>query len=362
MLNIGILGCGEISSHYLKGSTQIFDRWLKVSACSDILIERAQKSAEKYGIAKALAPDQLFEDDTTDLVVNLTVPKVHYELSMRALNAGKHLYTEKPFALTRTEAATLVETADKKGLRIGCAPDTFMAAPFQTGKKLLEDGVIGDIVGINSVCPMRGNEFWRPDADFFYKKGAGPIWDMAPYYLNLMISLFGSVRSVTAAGRITWPTRTYTYESRKGDKIDVEVPTHTIGIFEMENGALFSFTNSFDMYKSAVPYVEIYGETGTLILPFPNHYNGDVMLSERGGEFKPVEQLVGYEGFMRSAGIADLSASMEKGCAHLASGEMAYHVTDVMCAWEEAMEQEKKIVIQSTCPKPEGMWQRTALR
>jgi predicted dehydrogenase len=301
-------------------------------------------------------------DDDTRLIVNLTVPQAHYEMTMKAIEAGKHVYTEKPLALTRKDAAFMIDAAAKKGVRLGSAPDTFMSAPFQTAKKLIAENTIGDIVGVNAVCPMRGNEFWRPDADFFYKKGAGPIWDMAPYYLNLMISLFGSFRSVTSVGRITWKQRTYEYEARKGDKIDVEVPTHTVALFELENGVIFNFTNSFDTYRSASPYIEIFGETGTLILPFPNHYTGDVLLSKRGGDFEVIEQLTGYEGFMRSAGIADISACLDNGKSHLASAEMAYHVTDAMCAWEEAMEKGCTIKIESRCETPEGMWQRESLK
>ena len=362
MLNIGILGCGVISSHYLKGSTKIFDKNIRVVACADMLLERAQARAEEYGVPKALTTEQLLADPEVDLIVNLTVPQVHFELSKKILEAGKHLYTEKPFALNREEAAILVETAKKHGVRIGCAPDTFMNGPLQTGKKIIEDGIIGDIVGVNCCCPMRGNEFHRPDADFFYKKGAGPIWDMAPYYLNMLISLFGSIKTVTSVGRITWPQRVYEYESRKGDTIDVEVPTHTVGLFEMENGAIVSFTDSFDMYKSSIPKIEIYGQYGTLILADPNMYKGDVKLSIKKGPFEDVPHLEGYEGFMRSAGIADMAVSIEKGVPHLASAEMALHVTDVMCTWEEAMESRRTMEVKSSCAQPEGMWLRAPIR
>jgi predicted dehydrogenase len=230
-----------------------------------------------------------------------------------------------------------------------------MSAPVQTVKKLLEENIIGDIVGANAVCPLRGNEFWRPDSDFFYKKGAGPILDMAPYYFNIMIDLFGAFKSVVAMGRMTWPQRTYSCKGREGDKIDVEVPTHVIGTFELENGILFNFTNSFDIYRSLTPYIEIYGETGTITMPFPNFYSGDVLLSIKGGEWSKVEQLKGYEGFMRGAGIADMAQCINYGGKHLASLEMACHVVDIMNSLEEAIENGRKTEIVSTCEKPEGM-------
>jgi len=362
MLNIGVLGCGSISNHYFRGPQNVFNKRLNVVSCSDIILERAQASAKTYNIPKALTPDELMKDDDTQLIVNLTIPAAHFDMSMKAIEAGKHLYTEKPLALTRKEAAIMIEAADKKGVRLGSAPDTFMSAPFQTAKKLLPEGIIGDIVGVNAICPLRGNELWRPDADFFYKKGAGPIWDMAPYYFNVMISLFGPFKSVTSVGRMTWNQRTYECEAHKGDKIDVEVPTHTIGIFELENGILFNFTNSFDIYNSTTPYFEIYGETGTMVLPFPNFYVGDVLVCEKKGEFTPVEQLTGYEGFMRSAGIADIEACLANGKEHLASAELAYHVTDAMCSWEEALEKGCTVKIESSCKSPEGMWLREALK
>ena len=362
MLHLGILGCGSISDHYLRGATQVFSNRLTVEACSDLVIDRAKASAKQFHVKKALTFDELLRDEDIDMMVNLTVPKAHFETTMTAITAGKHVYTEKPFALNRKEAAAIIEAANQKGVIVGCAPDTFMSAPVQTAKKLIEENVLGDIVGVNGICPLRGNEFWHPAADFFYQKGAGPIWDMAAYYFNIVVSLFGPFRSVVSMGRKTWETRTYECEERRGDTIKVEVPTHTVGLFELESGLLFNFTNSFDIYSSRTPYLEIYGKIGTLVLPFPNFYQGDVLISLKGGEFTPVTQLAGYENFMRGVGIADIDACLQNGKKPLASTELAYHVTDAMCAWEEAIAKGKKIAISSTCAKPEGMWLREALR
>lgn len=361
MLNIGILGCGNICDHYFISARDVFNNKLRVVAASDVVLERAQEKARQYGLAKAYLPEELFADPEVDLIVNLTVPMVHEELNIRALECGKHVYTEKPLALTREGAKRIIHTAEKRHLRVGSAPDTYMSAPVQTVKKLLEQKEIGDIVGVQGICPLRGNESWRPDSDFFYKKGAGPILDMAPYYFNIIICLFGSLTSVVGMGRKTWPIRTYTCAERKGDTIDVEVPTHVTGIFEMESGALFTFTNSFDITASKTPYLEIYGEKGTITMPFPNFYQGDVWL-HKNGEWSKVPQLPGYENYMRGAAIADMAVSLENEYAHLAGTDMAFHVVDAMNSWEEAIESDRKIKICSRCPALPGMWERKEIR
>jgi predicted dehydrogenase len=333
-----------------------------LAAVADILHDRAKEKAEIHQIANAYLPGELLCDPEIDLVINLTVPQAHEELNLEILNHQKHVYTEKPLALTREGAKKILQTAKQNGLRVGAAPDTFMSAPVQTAKKLLEENIIGDIVGINAICPLRGNEAWRPDSDFFYKTGAGPILDMAPYYFNIMIDIFGAFSSVTAMGRITWEKRIYTCEIRKGDTIDVEVPTHIESIYEMENGALFHLTNSFDITSSKTPYIEIYGGTGTMILPFPNFYSGDVLLSKKESEWEKVPQLSGYEGFRRGAAVADMAVCINNGGEHLANGEMAFHAVDIMNSLQESITSGKKINIKSTCPKPKGMWEREAIR
>lgn len=359
MLKLGILGCGAISGYYYDLAQKLFPKHLRVTACSDMLAERAVAVAEKQN-CKAMTFEEMLRSDDVDMIVNLTVPKAHYETNMAAIAAGKHVYTEKPFALNREDAARMIKAADKKGVILCSAPDSFMGNPFQTAKKLLADGKIGDIVGVNAVCPLRGNELGgRRRVDFYYQKGAGPIWDMGAYYLNVIISLFGPIHSVTGVGRITWENRVYPVGPFKGEKIPVEVPTHTIGIFELQNGVICNFTNSFDMYKTAAPYFEIYGEKGTMVLPFPNFYEGDVLVAIEKGEFEKMEQFPGYvEGFNRGAAIADIDNCLANGKRPLISTDMMYHVVDTMCAWEESIAQGKKIEIGSTCAQPEGMWLR----
>lgn len=359
-IKVGILGCGNISDHYFKGCLEVFKDTVEVIACADKILEKAEQAAKKWNI-NACTCDQLLNNSNIDLIVNLTIPAVHEQINIAILSKGKHLYSEKPLSMTREGAEKIYNLAKESNLRVGVAPDTFMSAPVQTAKKLLEENIIGDVIGVNAICPLRGNELWRPDCEFFYQKGGGPIFDMAPYYLNIMINLFGSFKNVVANGKISWAERIYECELRKGDKISVEIPTHVAGIFELENGILFNFTNSFDIYKSCAPYVEIYGKDGTLTLPFPNLYKGDVMVSLKGEEFKAEQQLSGYDGFMRGAGIADMAKSIYLGIEHLASIEMALHVTDIMLAFSEAIESGNKININTKCEKPSGMWEREVL-
>ena len=362
MLKLGILGCGAISGFYFNGAEKLFPNHMKVVACSDVFEDKAKQAAEKWG-CKAISYEEMLQDEAIDMIVNLTVPKAHYETNMAAIAAGKHVYTEKPFALNREDAKKMIRAAEEKGVILCSAPDSFMGNPFQTAKKLLSEGIIGDIVGVNAVCPLRGNEMGgKRRVDFFYQKGAGPIWDMGAYYLNVLISLFGPIHSVTGVGRITWENRVYPVGEFKGEKIPVEVPTHTIGVFELKNGVLCNFTNSFDMYKTAAPYFEVYGEKGTMVLPFPNFYEGDVLVAIGKGEFEKVDQFSGYvDGFNRCAAIADIDNCLQNGSSPIIGTDMMYHVVDAMCAWEESIEQGKKILLSSSCKHLEGMWLREAI-
>lgn len=357
-LRLGILGCGAISEHYLRSARDVFSDTQIVTACSDIVCEKAIARANEFGVKKALTPDELMDDPDIDLIVNLTVPKAHEELTIACLEHGKHVYTEKPVAMTRDGVERIMETAARLGLRVGCAPDSFMSAPMQTAKKIIESGWIGEPIGVTAVCAMRGNEYWRPDADFFYQKGAGPMLDMAAYYFNALISIIGSVRSVVAQSRITYPERTIKVAPRRGDVINVEVPTFVSGVFEFDNGAIGTFINSFDIWKSRDSYIEIYGEKGTLILPDPNRYEGEVLISRYGdNEWRVCPQLNEYSKYMRGVGIADMAHAIADGYEHRAGIEMAYHVTDIMLAFEEAAAEGVRKVISSKCSKPSGLWE-----
>lgn len=355
--HVGIIGCGAISSHYLRFGGEVYSDYFTVTAVADLDVEKARDRAEKYGVAKFGLPETVYEDPEIDIIVNLTVPMAHEEVTIRALESGKHVYTEKPLACTREGMQRILDTAKRCGKRVGCAPDSFMSAPAQTAKKLLEEDWIGAPIGINAICAMRGNEYWRPDADFFYQKGAGPMMDMAPYYLNLFMSLIGPVDSVMTMAKMTWPERTIKVPPRRGEKIQVEVPTYVSSALKFENGVLATFVNSFDIWSTRQPYVEIYGEKGSMILPDPNRYKGDVLVRRfKDEEWRVAPQFVEYKDYGRGIGIVDMIRCIEAGVPHRASAEMAYHVTDVIFAMDEAAEQHREIRINTTAEKPSGLW------
>lgn len=355
--NVGIIGCGVISHHYLRFARDEYSDYFQITAVADLIYQRAKDIAEEYNIPKFGTPDVIYDDDSIDIVINLTVPMAHEEVSVKILESGKHLYTEKPLAVNREGMQRILDTAKQYGKRVGSAPDSFLSAPAQTAKKALEEDWIGAPIGVNAICAMRGNEFWRPDADFFYQKGAGPMMDMAAYYLNQLISMLGAVDSVMTMSKITFPERTIKVPPRRGEKIQVEVPTFVSSALRFQNGVITTFVNSFDIWATKQPYIEIYGEKGTMILPDPNHYDGEVLIRRfRDSQWRPLPQFVEYGKYGRGIGIVDMIRSIEAGVPHKASGELAYHATDVILAMAEAGESGKEIKVQSSVQKPEGLW------
>jgi len=353
----GIIGSGAIASAYLKYAAEVYNDYFEIVAVSDIVEEKAKERAEKYNVERYGTPDIVYNADDIDIVINLTVPMAHEEVTVKALECGKHVYTEKPFACSREGMKHIMEVAARCGKRVGCAPDSFMSAPAQTAKKALEDDWIGAPVGANAICAMRGNEYWRPDADFFYQKGAGPMMDMAPYYLNSFVSLLGPVDSVQTMSRITWPERTIKVPPRRGEKISVEVPTYVSSALRFESGVIATFVNSFDIWRTQQPFIEIYGEKGTMVIPDPNKYKGDVLIRRfKDTEWRVLPQFVEYADYGRGIGIVDMIRSIEAGVPHKAGAELAYHVTDVILAMDEAGEQCRELKINSTADKPSGLW------
>lgn len=355
--NVGLIGCGAISHQYLRNARNEYSDYFNITAVADILPERAEERAKEYDIPKYGTPDVILADETIDIVINLTVPMAHEEVSVQILESGKHLYTEKPLAVDRKGMQRILDTAKKVGKRVGSAPDSFLSAPAQTAKKALEEDWIGAPIGVNAICAMRGNEFWRPDADFFYHKGAGPMMDMAPYYLNMFVSMVGAVDSVMTMSKITWPERTIKVPPRRGEKIQVEVPTYVSSMLHFESGVIATFVNSFDIWKTQQPYIEIYGEKGTMVIPDPNRYQGDVLIRRfRDSEWRIMPQFVEYAAYGRGIGVVDMIRSIEADVPHRASVEMAYHATDVIFAMDEAGESHGEIKINSTVEKPSGLW------
>ena len=354
---VGLIGCGSIAGNYIRYAKQCYSDYFEITMVADIVLERAKARAEKFEIARYGTPEEIYNDPDIDIVLNLTVPAAHEEVTIRALESGKHVYTEKPLAITREGMIRIMETAKKCGKRVGCAPDSFMSAPAQTAKKALEDDWIGAPIGINAICAMRGNEYWRPDADFFYQKGAGPMMDMAPYYMNILINMLGGVDEVSTMSKITWDERTIKVAPRRGDKMKVEVPTFVSSALRFENGVIATFVNSFDIWGTKQPYIEFYGEKGTLVLPDPNRYEGEVLVKRFSDkEWHALPQFVEYSQYGRGIGIADMIRAIEEDRPHRASAEMAYHATDVIFAMDEAGSIGKTVKVNSTASPVDGLW------
>jgi len=351
---IGFIGCGNISDTYFKVAGS-FDA-LQVMACADHHLERAISQAAKYGLLHAYSPEELLADPEIQIVVNLTPPSAHAQVALAALEAGKHVYNEKPLAMDRNEAKHLLQFAESKGLRVGCAPDTFLGAGLQTCRKLIDDGVIGVPVGATAFMMRHGPEDWHPNPDFFYQPGGGPLFDVGPYYLTALIALLGPVKQVTGIERISFPERTIASGPKQGSKITVRTPTHIAGLMEFSSGPTGMILTSFDVWGSSLPHIEIYGSEGTLSLPDPNTFAGPVRLWRSGsGEWEEVPLVPGFKENSRSLGVADMAHAIQTDHPHRANGRMGYHVLDIMESIHQASMQDRHLEILSTCEKPEPL-------
>jgi predicted dehydrogenase len=351
---VGIIGCGNISRIYFKAGQTFED--FDIVACADLIEERARERAQEFNIPRALSVDALIQDPDIDVVLNLTIPQAHAPVALSALQAGKSVYGEKPLATTREDAQRMLQNAKDKKLRVGCAPDTFLGGGFQTCRKLIDDGVIGEPVAALAFMLGHGPESWHPDPDFFYQPGAGPMFDMGPYYLTALVSLLGPVRRVTGSARITFPERKITSEPKAGTMIKVNTPTHVVGVMDFEAGPVATLITSFDVWAAHVPRIEIYGSEGSLSCPDPNTFGGPILLRRAGDEgWQEVPLAYGYTENSRGLGLADMCAAIQSGRPHRASGELAYHVLDLMHAFHDASREERHIQIASTCARPDPL-------
>ncbi|GHO85944.1 Gfo/Idh/MocA family protein [Dictyobacter formicarum] len=349
--NVGVIGCGQISSIYLEAPSK-FDI-LNFTACADIDLERARAQAQRYNVPKACTVEELLADPDIEVVLNLTIPKVHAEIGMAAIEAGKATYSEKPLAINRQQGRTLLDAGKAKNLRVGCAPDTFLGGGLQTCIKLINDGVIGEPIGATAFMLGHGPESWHADPDFFYQPGAGPMFDMGPYYLTALIAMLGPVRRVTGSARITFPERMITSQPKYGTKIQVNTPTHIAGVLDFASGAVGSIIMSFDVWSHQLPRIEIYGTEGTLVVPDPNTFGGPVYVrTSQEKEWREVPLTHAYAENSRGIGLADMAHAINSGRTHRANGDLAYHVLDIMEAIHDASDQNKHIELTSMCERP----------
>lgn len=350
-IKIGFVGVGAISSIYLENITNLFKEVEIIGVC-DLIRERAEKAVELYNIPK-LYNDmyELFADPEVDIVLNITRPYEHFDVTMAALNAGKHVYSEKPLAATLDEGRQIMALAKEKDLMVGGAPDTFMGAGIQTCRKLIEDGYIGEIIGANAQMLCHGHETWHPDPEFYYKHGGGPLFDMGPYYITALVNLIGNVDTVYSMTKRAYDKRTITSTPHFGETIDVDVDTHIVGTLRFDSGAVATLITSFDTYiwRNAI---EIYGTKGTLYVPDPNCFDGPVKLYRpEDGEIREVPLTFRYKDNSRALGLADMAKALTTGRKYRACSDMTFHVLEIMEGLLTSGKERREVEIESRFEK-----------
>lgn len=348
-VKVGLIGAGNISEQYLNASATF--PILEVVGIADLMPERAEARATAFGI-RAYTIEALLADPEIEIIINLTIPAAHGAVSHAVLEAGKHVYSEKPLAITREEGRALLSAAQERGLLVGCAPDTFLGGGLQTCRKLIDDGWIGEPVAATAFFVGHGPEAWHPDPGFFYEQGAGPMFDMGPYYLTSLIHLLGPVRRVTGSTRRSFAERIATSPARFNERIPVSVTTHLTGTLDFESGAIATIITSFDVWHSSLPRIEIYGSEGTLNVPDPNIFGGPVQVRRAGAQEWSTVPLTHTVPVGRSVGVADMAYAIRYGRKHRANGDLAYHVLDLMHAFDEASTAGVHQSIESRCEQP----------
>lgn len=348
-LKIGIIGCGNISRQYLQ-NMQNFDI-LEVKSLADIDMDKAYAMAAEHNL-QAVTVSELFSDPEIRIVVNLTIPAAHTEISLQAIEAGKHIYNEKPLALTRADARCILESAQKKGVLVGCAPDTFLGGGLQTCRKLIDECWIGHPVAATAFFSTHGPEAWHPNPEFYYKTGAGPLFDLGPYCLTALVFLLGPATRVTSSARISFPERLILSQPNYGTRIKVEVPTHVAGIIDFASGVVGSIITSFDIWDTNQPRIEIYGSEGSLSMPGPNKFAGPVRIRRAGAEQWSDVPLSHNSVIGRGIGVADMAYALATGREPRASGKLAYHILDLLHALSEASDRGQHVMVDSLCERP----------
>ncbi|MGR3793235.1 Gfo/Idh/MocA family protein [Vannielia sp. SX4] len=359
-LGIGVIGCGNISAAYMR-LAPLF-KGIEMLACADLNEGAAKARAEEFGL-RAESIDGLLAADDVDVVVNLTVPNAHFEVSKRVLEAGKHVYSEKPFVLTLEEGEALKAIAGEKGLRVGSAPDTFLGGAHQLARHLVDSGAVGRVTSGTCFVQSAGMEMWHPNPDFFFQPGAGPVLDIGPYYVSNLVQLLGPVKRVVAMSSSANAYRTITSQPRHGEKIKVETPTTIHSILQFASGAQVTFIASWDVWQHGHSNMELYGTEGTLHVPDPNFFGGEVRVTEKGvftnisGEWAHPFSKANDNGRAnyRTAGLADMAQAILEGRPHRCSDDFATHVVDVMTSILKAGEEGRALDIATTCERPAAL-------
>ncbi|MDL2400587.1 Gfo/Idh/MocA family protein [Rhizobium mayense] len=363
-LGVGIIGCGNISTTYFKLSPLF--KGLKVLACADINMDAARLRAEEYQV-KAQTIDELLANDELDVIVNLTIPDAHFPVSKRILEAGKHVYSEKPLVLSLEQGEELRRIAKEKGLAVGCAPDTFLGGAHQLARKFVDDGGIGRITSGACYVMSPGMEMWHPNPDFFFLPGGGPILDLGPYYIANLINLIGPVKRVGAMTSMASETRTITSQPRSGEVIPVKTPTTIQALLEFVSGATVTLTASWDVWSHRHANMELYGTEGSIYVPDPNFFGGTVESSGRNKDIKALDEWAhpfgisnqdspnGPRANYRTAGLADMAASLIDGRDARCSLDRTLHGVDVMTSILKSGVENRFVDLTTTCTQPAAL-------
>ena len=339
-MKVGIIGCGNISETYFN-CQKIFNNF-EIIACADLNNDFATKSAEQFNV-KALSVDDILSNKEIGLIINLTIPSAHKEIIVKSLNAGKHCFSEKPLAMNMEEGLEIQKLSNEKKLYVGCAPDTFLGAAGQNARKLIEEDKIGKVVLGTFNLMSHGMEHWHPNPDFFFKPGAGPVFDVGVYYLTQLINLIGPVKSISSISGTATPERTITSEPRNGEKIVVETPTTLMGSLEFHNNAKIQFFCSWDVWKHKHSTIELYGLEGSMIVPDPNFFSGNILLSKKDEDWQIINNdsmLLGIPNKTdndgskianyRGIGLSDMIDAINNQRQARCSLDLAMHVLEVM--------------------------------
>jgi len=363
-LGVGIIGCGNISSTYLTYAPLF--KGIRVVACADIDPKAAKAQAEKFGV-RAESVSDLLADKQVDIIVNLTIPQAHFPVTKAALEAGKHVYSEKPLVLTLEQGEMLRALGKSKGLAVGSAPDTFLGGAHQHARAAIDEGKIGRIVAGTCHVMSHGMEHWHPNPDFFFKAGAGPILDIGPYYIANLINLVGPVKRVGALASMAAPIRTITSKPRAGETIAVETPTNIHALLEFEQGATVTLSASWDVWAHRHAPMELYGTEGSLFVPDPNFFGGKVEISEHGEKITPLEGWAhpfgipnqkherGMLANYRTAGLADMALAILGDRDPRCSLDRALHGIDVMTSILKSGEEHRFVELKTTCTRPAAL-------
>ena len=369
VFKIGLIGCGHIAETYFRAE-KYFNN-IKIIKCADINEKASKRCALNFGI-KSVTVNELLKDNEIEIILNLTIPKAHYQISKKALINGKHIYSEKPLAINLNDGKKLLKISKKKKLYLGNAPDTFLGGGIQKSKELVEKNIIGNVKLGNAVFAFPGIQSYHPNPEpWFTKKEGGPVIDMGPYYITALVNLLGPAKKVTGTIIQGQKYRTIGIGPKKGKKFKVECPTTYLSTITFKNNSVIRLTLSFDVIAHQRNHIELYGEKGSMIVPDPNMFGGSVLTCNKLGdnwkEFKTTKMPLGRINIRtqssranetptnanyRGVGLSEMAYAIENKRKHLCNGEISLHVLDIITSIMKAARSGKTQYIKSFCAKP----------